>query len=229
MEINRYLDAAVLKPEFTREEAIKAIKECIVFNTKTVCVRPCDIDLAVEMCKGTQTEVSCVLAFPHGTSPKEVKAFEAKLYIQKGVHEIDMVVNYGFIKSGKWDWVEEDIKAVAHVTKKAGVALKTIFETAYLTTAEIEKATEIAITSGADFVKTSTGFGDGGATKEAVAAMLKASKGKVKVKPSGGIRNFETAKMYIDMGAERLGSNYAANAVIIKGKEEVKGKEGDVY
>ena len=220
MEINRYLDAAALKPDFTREEAINAIKECIAFKTKTVCVRPCDIDLAVEMCNGTQTEVSCVLAFPHGTSPKEVKAFEAKLYVEKGVHEIDMVVNYGFIKSGRWDLVEEDIRAVVDVTKKAGVILKTIFETCYLTTDGIEKATEIAIKAGADFVKTSTGFGDGGATKEAVAAMLKASKGKVKVKPSGGIRNFKTAKMYIDMGAERLGSNYTSNAAIIKGDRQ---------
>jgi deoxyribose-phosphate aldolase len=217
MEINKYLDAAVLKPEFTREQAIEAIKECIKFKTKTVCVRPCDIELAVEMCKGTDTEVSCVLAFPHGTAPKEVKAFEAKLYVEKGAKEIDMVVNYGFIKSGKWDWVEEDIKAVAEVTNKAGVLLKTIFETCYLTEAEIEMATKVSIKAGADFVKTSTGFGTGGATKGAVEAMIKASEGKIKVKPSGGIRDFETAKMYIDMGIHRLGTNYASNEVIIRG------------
>jgi deoxyribose-phosphate aldolase len=226
MEINKYLDAAVLKPEFTRAEAIEAIKECIKFKTKTVCVRPCDIDLAVEMCKGTETEVSCVLAFPHGTAPKEVKAFEAKLYAEKGANEIDMVVNYGFIKSGKWDWVEEDIRAVAEVTNKAGVPLKTIFETCYLTEEEIEATTKIAIKAGADFVKTSTGFGTGGATREAVEVMIKASEGKIKVKPSGGIRNYETAKMYVDMGAHRLGTNYSSNEAIIRGSEN---RSADAY
>ena len=224
MKVNEYLDAAVLKPEFTRQEAIAAIEECIHYETKTVCVRPCDIDLAVEMCKGTKTEVSCVLSFPHGTSPKEAKAFEAELYIKKGVNEIDMVVNYGFIKSGRWDWVEEDIKAVADVTKKAGIPLKTIFETCFLTSEEIARATETAIKAGADFVKTSTGFGGGGATKEAVETMLKAAGGRIKVKPSGGIRNYETAKMYIEMGVHRLGTNYSSNKSIIEGEPETDGE-----
>ena len=224
MKVNEYLDAAVLKPEFTRQEAIGAIEECILYGTKTVCVRPCDIDLAVKMCKGTKTGVSCVLSFPHGTSPREVKAFEAELYIKKGVDEIDMVVNYGFIKSGRWDWVEEDIKAVADVTKKAGIPLKTIFETCFLTNEEIAKATETAIKAGAAFVKTSTGFGGGGATKEAVETMLKAGGGTIKVKPSGGIRNYETARMYIEMGVHRLGTNYSSNKSIIEGAPETAGE-----
>ena len=219
MRVNEYLDAAVLKPEFTRKEAIEAIKECIEYETKTFCVRPCDIDLAVEMCRGTHTEVSCVLSFPHGTAPKEVKAFEAKLYVEKGVNEIDMVVNYGFIKSGQWDWLEEDIKAVAEITNKAEIVLKTIFETCYLTVEEIEKATEVAIKAGADFVKTSTGFAPSGATIEAVSAMLRSSKGRIKVKPSGGIRDLKTAQMYIDMGVDRLGTGYTSNKAIINGNE----------
>ena len=215
--INRYLDAAVLKPEFTTREAIDAINESIKYGTKTVCVRPCDIDLAVEMCKGTSTEVSCVLAFPHGTTPSEVKGYEAKIYIDKGVNEIDMVANYGRIKSGDWEYVEKDILAVSKLTRAANVILKVIFETCYLTQEEIEKTTEICIEAGADFVKTSTGFATGGATFEAVDIMIKASKGKIKVKPSGGIRDKETALKYIEMGAHRLGTNYTASRAICEG------------
>lgn len=217
--INRYLDAAVLKPEFTRNEAIEAVKECISFKTKTVCVRPCDIDFAVELCKGTETGVSCVLSFPHGTSPKEVKAFEAKLYSQKGVHEIDMVANFGLIKSREWELVKEDIKEVVDAVKGSGVLIKVIFETCFLTIEEIEKTTKICIEVGADFVKTSTGFGTAGATYENVAAMLKAAEGKIMVKPSGGIRDDATAKKYIEMGAHRLGTNYSSNKAITEGGE----------
>ena len=121
--INRYLDHAVLKPEMTQDEARDAIQLGIDYKVRTVCVRPCDIDMAVEMCRDTDTEVSCVLAFPHGNTLSEVKASEADLYIQKGVHEIDMVVNYGYIRSKLWDKVEEDIRAVASVTGQAGITL----------------------------------------------------------------------------------------------------------
>lgn len=218
-EYNRYLDHAVLKPEMTQEEAREAIRLGIDYRVKTVCVRPCDIDMAVEMCKGTETEVSCVLAFPHGTTLSQVKAYEAQLYIEKGVSEIDMVANYGYIRSGLWDEVEKDIRAVADVTRKAGVGLKVILETSQLNTEEIAKATECAIRAGADFVKTSTGFYGAGATPEAVEAMVRASRGRIQVKASGGIRNAEQAKMFLDMGASRLGNGYSSTPVIC-GKAE---------
>lgn len=213
-EYNRYLDHAVLKPEMTQEEAREAIQLGIDYKVKTVCVRPCDIDMAVEMCKGTQTEVSCVLAFPHGTTLSQVKAYEARLYIEKGVHEIDMVANYGYIRSKLWDEVEKDIRAVAEVTGKAGILLKVILETSQLSTEEIAQATECAIRAGADFVKTSTGFYGIGATPEAVEAMVKASRGRIQVKASGGIRNAEQAKMFLDLGASRLGNGYSSTPVI---------------
>ena len=215
--INRYLDAAVLKPEFSRDEAIEAIKECIKYNTKTVCVRPCDIELAKEMCNGTDTLISCVLNFPHGNAPSKVKAYEAKCYIEKGADEIDMVANYGFIRSSLWGLVEDDIKSVAKETKEAGIVLKVILETCYLSKEQIQKATKIAIKAGADYVKTSTGFGNGGATVEAVEAMLQAGEGNIKVKASGGIRDFEKAKLFVDMGVERLGTNFTASKSIVEG------------
>lgn len=213
-EYNRYLDHAVLKPEMTREESRRAIKLGIDYKVKTVCVRPCDIEMAVELCRGTETEVSCVLSFPHGTSPSQIKAAEAQLYIQKGVHEIDMVANYGFIRSKLWDEVEKDIRAVSEVTRKAGIPLKVILETSQLALDEITEATECAVRAGADFVKTSTGFYGAGATPEAVEAMVKAAKGRIQVKASGGIRNAEQAKLFLDLGASRLGNGYSSTPVI---------------
>jgi len=212
--VNRYLDAAILKPELPEAEVLNALALSVKYAVKSVCVRPCDIELALRACKSTQTEVGCVLNFPHGVGPKAVKAYEAGQYIQSGVHEIDMVVNYSYIKSGKWDWVEEDIAAVCSVTKPAGVLLKVILETAMLLPVEIKQATQVAARVGADFVKTSTGFNGEGATVEAVVAMLEAAAGRIKVKPSGGIRDYERAKMFIEMGCQRLGVNYTSVAAI---------------
>lgn len=217
--INRYLDHAVLKPEMTHQEVVDAIRMGIDYKVRTVCVRPCDIDLAVEMCKGTETEVCVVLGFPHGVILSESKAQEAMLYIDKGVQEIDMVVNYSFVRSGLWELVEKDITAVARVTRPKGIVLKVIFETSYLTVDEIKKTTEIAIKAEADFVKTSTGFGSGGATEEAVKAMLDAAKGLIKVKPSGGIRDYQTAKKYVEMGCHRLGVGYSSTPAIVGNKD----------
>jgi len=218
MNIARYIDHAVLKPEMKQNEVVKAIMEGIDFSVRTVCVRPCDIELALDLCKGSQTDVSCVLAFPHGTVPTEVKAFEARQYISKGVKEIDMVANFGFIRSGLWDQVLKDIKAVADITKQSGVLLKVIFETCTLSVEEIMKATEISVEAGADYVKTSTGFHSGGATEKAVKAMLEAARGRIKVKASGGIRDLKTAKHYVDLGCERLGVGYSTTPVLVHGE-----------
>jgi len=217
--INRYLDSAVLQPGMSREDAMRAIALAVKHRSKTVCVRPCDIDVATRICEGTDTAVSVVLGFPHGCGLSEVKALEAGEYIKRGVKEIDMVANYGFIKSGEWDWVESDIKAVVLPCKEASVTLKVILEASELTLDEVEMATETAIRAGADFVKTSTGFASGGATEEVVAKMLTVSGGRIKVKPSGGIRDFERAKMFVDMGADRLGVGISSIAAICEGGE----------
>lgn len=217
IHVNRYLDSAVLKPELTLKEVKDAIRHSIDYKTRTVCVRPCDIELAVEMCKGTDTDVSVVLGFPHGVIPGELKTEEAKNYIKKGVKEIDMVVNYSYVRSGEWKLVEEDIRAVSSVTKPANVLLKVIFETSMLKPDEIAKTTEIAIKANADYVKTSTGFNGGGATEEAVGIMVKTANGRIKVKASGGIRDAQSALKFIEMGAERLGVNSASIAALCDG------------
>ena len=126
-------------------------------------------------------------------------------------------MNYGAARGGAWDVVEAEIKAVVEEAHAKGVIVKVIFETSQLNVEQIIKGTEVCIAAGADFVKTSTGFNGAGATVEAVKAMLDTAKGRIKVKPSGGIRNFETAKMYVDMGVDRLGIGYSSCKTIVEG------------
>lgn len=218
MKISRYFDSAVLKPNMTEDEVKAAIQLGIDYDSYSVCVRPCDIDLALEMCKGTNTVVSCVLDFPHGDSTAEGKAALAEIYAAKGVAEIDMVMNYGFARSGKWEEVKRGIEGVVKAAKKYNVGVKVIFESCELTVEEIKKGTEICIEAGADFVKTSTGFAASGASEEAVQAMLDASAGRIKVKPSGGVRSYETAKKYVDMGVDRLGIGFSSAKAICNGE-----------
>ena len=218
--LNRYLDAAILKPEFTREEVLEAIEACVELKTFSVCVRPCDIELAKKYCTGTETAVCVVLGFPHGDQLTASKADEAKRYLELGVEEIDMVANYSFVKSGKWDLVKADIEAVAHQTKAAGVISKVIFETAQLDSEHIQKLVEVCVEAGADFVKTSTGFNGNGAQIDDVQLMLDAAAGRIKVKPSGGIRNTEQAQAFIDMGAHRLGLGWNSCEAVCKGSEQ---------
>jgi deoxyribose-phosphate aldolase len=216
-DINRYLDHAVLKPEMSRAEATAAIQLGIDYAVRTVCVRPCDIELAAEMCSGTQSEVSCVLSFPHGCGMTTVKADEAKRYIDAGTREIDMVTNFGFVRSEMWEEVTADIAAVVNVAKPAGILVKVIFETAYLDLEQIRRTTECAVEAGADFVKTSTGFADEGATEEKVRTMLETAAGRLKVKPSGGIRDRARAEMFVEMGAMRIGNGYSSTKAICEG------------
>lgn len=217
--IARYVDAAILYPELEQDQTRNAIQTVIDYGCITVCIRPCDIEAAVDMCRDTPTGVCVVLGFPHGCGLSRVKAFEARTYVEGGADEIDMVVNYGFIRSGAWDLVKADIEAVTDVARTSNVPVKVILETSELSIEQIRFATECAVAAGADFVKTSTGFAGGGATVEAVQAMLDAAKGRIQVKASGGIRDFAQAKAYIDMGVMRLGAGYTSLAAICGGAE----------
>lgn len=212
--IHRTLDHAVLKPEMTQAEAEAQIRLGLEYAVRTVCVRPCDLALAQRLCAGTTTDVCVVLGFPHGCGLSAAKAAEARLYREAGVAEVDMVANYGWIRSGAWDAVEADIRAVHEVLAPAGIPLKVIFETAFLSDEQIRQATELCATIGVAFVKTSTGFNGGGATEEAVRAMLETARGRVQVKPSGGIRTREQAQHFLEMGATRLGVGSATTPVL---------------
>lgn len=218
--VARYLDHAVLKPELTQEEVREAIQLGIDHEVRTVCVRPCDIAMAVEMCRSTQTDVSCVLGFPHGCGLSAVKAEEARQYCDLGAKELDMVANYGWIRSGSWQAVHDDIQGVVEVAHQKGSTVKVIFETSQLSPDQIARTTEIAIDAGADYVKTSTGFYGNGASEEGIRIMLETACGRIKVKPSGGIRDYARARMFLDMGCGRLGVNYTSTPVICAGESE---------
>ena len=219
MKIARYLDAAILKPDMTKEQVKAAIQESIDLEAYTVCVRGCDIETALQMTEGTQTKVSCVLDFPYGYAGAQAKREIARVYSAMGVYEIDMVMNYGAARGGEWDVVENEVRGVVEEAHKKGVGVKVIFETSQLDDAQIRRATEVCIAAGADFVKTSTGFNGAGATVEAVKAMLETANGRCKVKPSGGIRDYKTAKMYVDMGASRLGVGYGSCKALVEGEK----------
>jgi len=225
--ISSYLDAAVLYPELEQIPTEQAIRKVIEYGCRTVCIRPCDIDLAVDLCRDTTTDVCVVLNFPHGCGLSQVKAFEAQTYIKKGVREIDMVANYGFIRSVEWRRVEEDIRAVAEITGPRDVVLKVILETSALTPEQISPAVECSVAARADYVKTSTGFGSGGATLEAVRTMLDAARGRIKVKASGGIRDQQQARAYLDMGVSRLGVGYTSVEAICGDHQPAAGNKED--
>ncbi|EPJ9671395.1 TPA: deoxyribose-phosphate aldolase [Citrobacter freundii] len=219
-ELGRYIDQSVLKPEFTLAEVKKYIQEGIDFNCKTVCINPAYLDVARKMCKGTNTGICVVCDFPFGASSTASKVKQAEIICQNGdVEDLDIVANYGFIRSGQWQEFEEDIQAVATVAHRYGTLLKVIFETDALTLEQVATATEHACRAGADFVKTSTGFYTGGeskgATPEVIQVMLNAAKGRCKVKGSGGIRTREHFLQLIDMGIDRMGIGYRSTPVVL--------------
>jgi len=219
-ELAAYIDQSVLKPEFTQEEIKKYIQEGIDFGCKTVCINPASLDIAAELTKGTETKICVVCDFPFGLSTTASKVMQAEQYCKRGdIFELDIVANYGWIRSGLWKEVEEDIKAVCDVCHKYGTEVKVIFETDALTIEQIKKATAAAIAAGADFVKTSTGFYTGGksdgATVEVIQAMLDVAQGRCKIKGSGGIRDQVHFFKLIDMGIDRMGVGYRSTPVVL--------------
>lgn len=226
----RYIDQSVLKPEFTQEEIAKYIQEGVDYGCATVCINPSSLDIAQKLTQGTDTKICVVCDFPFGTSTTASKVSQAKIYCEGwDVFELDIVSNYGWIRSGLWDRVYDDIKAVCDACRVYGVDVKVIFETDALTLDEVKKATEVAIKAGAAFVKTSTGFFTGGksegATDEVISAMLELADGKAKVKASGGIRTRERFLKFIDMGVDRMGIGYRSTPVVLNVVKEADKKE----
>ena len=219
-ELAAYIDQSVLKPEFTQEEIRQYIQEGIDFGCATVCINPSALEIAGEMTKGTDTKICVVCDFPFGLSTTASKVMQAEEYCKRGdVAELDIVANYGWIRSGLWAEVEADIKAVCDVCHKYGTIVKTIFETDALTTEQVIRMTETAIAAGSDFIKTSTGFYTGGpsvgATPEIIQVMMDVAKDRCKIKGSGCIRTREHFLQLIDMGIDRMGIGYRSTAEVL--------------
>ena len=209
-DIPRYVDMAILSPALTDDEVVRALHVAAEVGAYSVCVFPAHISLAQRILAETEVKIGVVLDFPYGKSTPADKAALAGLYAAAGVDEIDMVMDYGAARSGDWDTVEAGIRAVVEaVATHNNIPIKVILETCTLTPEQITRAVIAARSAGASFVKTSTGTATGGATIEAVEQMLQAAAGEIAVKASGGIRNAQTARRYLELGVERLGIGYA--------------------
>ena len=210
----KYFDHTILKADATEAQVAKICKEALENDFASVCVNQYYTKFVAEQLKGSDVKVCTVVGFPLGMSDTRVKAFETKAAIEDGAEEVDMVINVGALKDGKYDYVRNDIKTLKDVCGKE-VLLKVIIETCLLTDEEKVKVCELAKEAGADYVKTSTGFSTGGAKAEDVALMRKTVGEELGVKASGGIHTAEEAQAMIDAGASRLGTS-ATLAIIGK-------------
>lgn len=206
-QLAQMIDHTLLKANATEAEIIKLSEEAKEYKFASVCVNPAWVKTAAEVLKDVpEVKVCTVIGFPLGANTSDVKAFETKNAIENGANEVDMVINIGALKTKQYDVVENDIKAVVEAAK--GKALtKVIIETSLLTDEEKEIACKLAVQAGADFVKTSTGFSTGGATKEDIALMRKVVGPSIGVKASGGVRSLEDAQTMIEAGATRIGAS----------------------
>jgi deoxyribose-phosphate aldolase len=204
-EIAAMIDHTVLHAYATDEQIEKLCAEAVEYHFASVCVNPCHVARAAELLKGTGVKVATVVGFPLGANTTETKAFETKDAVTKGADEIDMVLDVGAMKSKRYHDVQNQIHAV--VQAAGGKLVKVILETCYLTDEEKVIACKASAEAGADYVKTSTGFGTGGATVKDVALMKKSIPAHMKVKASGGIHNYAEALAMVEAGASRLGAS----------------------
>ncbi|WP_405200368.1 deoxyribose-phosphate aldolase [Christiangramia sp. LLG6405-1] len=205
MKLNHYIDHTLLKPDASPQAVIKLCQEAINYEFYVVCVSGCYALLAAEQIRQSNVKLAVTIGFPLGSSTSEAKVQEAKIAVEQGADEIDMVLNIGFLKAGLTEEVEEEIRSIKSVIGEK--ILKVILETCYLSDSQIIEACEISEKAGADFVKTSTGFGTDGATLEHIRLMKQSIGGHIKIKASGGIRDKETALAYINAGADRIGTS----------------------
>lgn len=215
MEINKYIDHTLLKPEASLAQIEKLCHEARKYKFFSVCLNSYFVRSAVNFLQGSDVKVCTVVGFPLGASTMETKRFEAMKAVAEGAREIDMVMNISAVKSNAWQYVMDDMSSLAQVCHQQGAQLKVILEMCLLTEDEKKRACELAVKAGVDFVKTSTGFSSGGATIEDVKLMRSIVGPSMGVKASGGIRNAETAKLMIEAGATRLGTS--ASVDIVKG------------
>jgi len=201
------IDHTLLKPEASQEQIAQLCFEASKYGFATVCVNPANVKLCAQLLKGTPVKVCTVVGFPLGATPPEVKAYETQQAIDDGATEVDMVINIGALKSKDYALVERDIATVARTAHAGGALLKVIIEAALLQDDEKVIACQLAKAAGADYVKTSTGFGPGGATVHDVALMRGAVGPAIGVKAAGGIRSYEEARDMVAAGATRIGAS----------------------
>ena len=205
MPLENYIDHTLLKPSATTENIIQLCDEAKKYNFFAVCVNGSFVKLAKRELINSNVKIAAVVGFPLGATAPSIKVLETKTYINDGADEIDMVINIGMLKSKDFKYVENEIIAVKN--ELGDRVLKVIVETCYLTDEEKRVVCKIAMKAGADFVKTSTGFGTNGATIADVKLIKEVLKGQLSIKASGGISDKETALNYISLGVTRIGTS----------------------
>jgi len=211
-ELAKTIDHSLLKPQLTDQDIIDGCRLADSYHVASVCVKPCHVKLAAAELQNSDVILGTVVGFPHGNSSSAAKLFEANEGIKDGAKELDMVINIGALRSGRFDDVFNEISAIVN-TAKGKAIVKVIFENAYLIKEEIIKVCHLAEKAGADFVKTSTGFAPTGATVEDIRLMRASVSDKVQVKAAHGVRTLESILQMIDAGATRIGAT--ATAVIL--------------
>ena len=207
------IDHTLLKPDASRAEVETLCREAVQFGFATVCVNPTWVAACARLLRGTPVKVTSVVGFPLGATTPDVKNYETRRALFDGAGEIDMVINVGALKSGDLRMVERDIEAVAGPCREAGAVSKVIIEAALLTDEEKITACTLAKAAGADYVKTSTGFGPGGATVADVALMRRVVGDEMGVKAAGGVRDLESVKAMVAAGATRIGASAGVRIV----------------
>ncbi len=205
MDIARMLDHSTLQPFLTEDDIRRGAEVALKYHTASMCARPCDVPVMAELLKGSDVKVCTVIGFPHGAHETPIKVAEAELALAEGCEELDMVINIGRMIRGDEDYVRDEIRLIVEKAHAAGAIVKVIIETCYLTDAQKKRACELSEEAGADFVKTSTGYGSKGCTIEDLKLMRAAVSPAVRVKGSGGIRDLDTVLAARAAGADRCG------------------------
>lgn len=212
-ELAHMIDHTILKPDATQDEIAQLCYEARKHQFASVCVNPTNVKLCSQLLKDSGVPVCTVVGFPLGATPTDVKVFETQQALRDGASEVDMVINVGALKSRDYELVKGDIASIARICHADNALLKVIIETALLTDEEKVIACQLAKVAGADFVKTSTGFGPGGATADDIALMRRVVGPAMGVKASGGIKTYEDAQRMIRAGANRLGASASVKIV----------------
>lgn len=209
-QLAKVIDHSLLRPELTEADVLAGCELAARYHVATVCVKPCHVSLAKEALRDSDVIVSTVVGFPHGSNHTAIKVAEAQLAMDEGARELDMVLNVGQLRSGKHEYVRDDIRAVCDAAHARGVKVKVIFENAYLTDEEKIIACKLSEAAGADWVKTSTGFAPGGATLDDLRLMRANVNENIQVKAAGGVRTLPALLDVIDAGVTRCGATATA-------------------
>jgi deoxyribose-phosphate aldolase len=205
-DIGKMIDHSLLNPTLTADDFEKGCRLAVAYDVASVCILPYYLHRCADILRGSDVKASTTIGFPHGANTTAIKVAEAKQALADGGQELDMVANVSAVLGGRWDYVRDDIRAVIDVTHAAGQKVKVIFENCYLTDDQKIRLCEICGELGADWVKTSTGYGSGGATFDDLALMRKHSPPQVQVKAAGGVRDLDTLLRVRDLGATRCGA-----------------------